>query len=294
MSKAPDRLTHVKEKPTTTATTPSRPPLRSSVNVLAQPTQKTPQSSSTLGRTTPSRSTSTTPVQQTPGSIDPSTLHGTTPGYKESTALKSHGSELDPSLLEKIKTLEISIQQHMDIAIKLKSDIAAKRKEAETEQSEFEGRMDEVQQAIDVFKQKSQQSHRRILDNNEELQRRKDLMYSQERSLNTKLVQMGKLEEQMLELEKEKEKVRELQRDTEQEAILELEAEKAHYIKERDECERLLQECKALNNQVEQQYRPDAIEQLKRTFEEREATVMRLEGILAQKKMVTQGDPEDL
>lgn len=200
----------------------------------------------------------------------------------------------DYDVLEKTKTLEISIKQHLDIVNKLKEDIESRKKDAETEQSQFEGRMLELQEALQDVKLKTKQSHQRILANSEELQRRKDLQMEQQDALEYKNLQVLKLHERMVEMEQEKEQIRELQRDTDQDKIEELQAEKAKLQKELAECHEVLQECMICNDQLEQTYRPEAIERLKEIFAQREEKVLQLENSLAEKKMITQRDPEDL
>ncbi|KAF9284756.1 hypothetical protein BGZ74_001662 [Mortierella antarctica] len=289
MSKAPDHSTRAKEKTTTGAHPSPRTPLRSSINALAQP--QTPQSTSSTNKGTPSRS-----VTSTPGTA--STVHdpfeSTTPNFKGSSIFKDTSSSGDHEVLEKTKTLEISIKQHLDIVSKLKEDIESRKKDAEMEQSQFEGRMLELQEALQDVKLKTKQSHQRILANSEELQRRKDLQMEQQDALEYKNLQMLKLHERMVEMEQEKEQIRELQRDTDREKIEELQAEKTKLQKELAECHEVLRECVVCNDQLEQTYRPEAIERLKEIFAQREEKVLQLENSLAEKKMITQRDPEDL
>ncbi|KAF9317117.1 hypothetical protein BG003_001163 [Podila horticola] len=289
MSKAPDHSTRAKEKAGAGAQPSPRTPLRSSINVLAQP--QTPQSTSSKNKGTPSRSvTSTQGIASTAHDLPEST----TPSYKESSVFNATPTSRDYDVLEKTKTLEISIKQHLDIVNKLKEDIESRKKDAETEQSQFEGRMLELQEALQDVKLKTKQSHQRILANSEELQRRKDLQMEQQDALEYKNLQVLKLHERMVEMEQEKEQIRELQRDTDQDKIEELQAEKAKLQKELAECHEVLQECMICNDQLEQTYRPEAIERLKEIFAQREEKVLQLENSLAEKKMITQRDPEDL
>lgn len=197
-------------------------------------------------------------------------------------------------MLEKTKTLDISIQQYLDIVNKLKEDIESRKKQVESEQLQFEGRMLELQEALQDVKLKTKQSHHRILANSEELQRRKDMQLGQQDAIEHKNLQMLKLHERMVEMEQEKEQIRELQRDTDRDKIEELQAEKAKLQKELVECHGVLQECMVCNDELEQTYRPEAIERLKEIFAQREEKVLQLENSLAEKKMITQRDPEDL
>ncbi|KAG0027817.1 hypothetical protein BGZ81_005271 [Podila clonocystis] len=288
MSKAPDHSTRAKEKITTGAQPSPRTPLRSSINVLGQP--QTPQSTSSTNKGTPSRSVTSTPGTAST-TYDP--LESTTPNYKDSSTFKGTPSSGD-DVLEKIKTFEISIKQHLDIVSKLKEDIESRKDDAETEQLQFEGRMLELQEALQDVKLKTKQSQQRILANNEELQRREDLLTRQQDALEYKNLQMLKLHERMVEMEQEKEQIRELQRDTDRDKIEELQAEKDKLQKELAECHEVLQECMICNDQLEQTYRPEAIERLKEIFAQREEKVLQLENSLAEKKMITQRDPEDL
>ncbi|KAG0081823.1 hypothetical protein BGZ93_010941 [Podila epicladia] len=289
MSKAPDHSTHTKEKTTMGAQPSPRTPLRSSINVLAQP--QTPQGTSSTNKGTPSRSATSTPGTAST-TCDP--FESTTPNFKDSSMFKGTPSGRDYGVLEKTKTLEISIKQHLDIVSKLKEDIESRKKDAAIEQSQFEGRMLELQEALQDVKLKTKQSHQRILANNEELQRRKDLQMEQQDALEYKNLQMLKLHERMVEMEQEKEQIRELQRDTDREKIEELQAEKAKLQKELAESHDVLRECMICNDQLEQTYRPEAIERLKEIFAQREEKVLQLENSLAEKKMITQRDPEDL
>ncbi|KFH68546.1 hypothetical protein MVEG_05359 [Podila verticillata NRRL 6337] len=290
MSKAPDHPTRAKEKATNGAQSSPRTPLRSSLNVLAQP--QTPQSTPSTNKGTPgSRS-----VTSTPGTA--STLHdppeSTTPSFTESSMFKSLPSSGDHVMVEKTKTLNISIQQHLDIVNKLKEDIESRKRQVESEQSQFEGRMLELQEALQDVKLKTKQSHHRILANSEELQRRKDMQLDQQDAIEHKNLQMLKLHERMVEMEQEKEQIRELQRDTDRDKIEELQAEKAKLQMELTECHGVLQDCMLCNDELEQTYRPEAIERLKEIFAQREEKVLQLENSLAEKKMIMQRDPEDL
>ncbi|KAF8944327.1 hypothetical protein BGZ52_010676 [Haplosporangium bisporale] len=98
----------------------------------------------------------------------------------------------------------------------------------------------------------------------------------------------------MVEMEQEKEQIRELQRDTDRDKIEELQAEKAKLQMELTECHGVLQDCMLCNDELEQTYRPEAIERLKEIFAQREEKVLQLENSLAEKKMIMQRDPEDL
>lgn len=197
-------------------------------------------------------------------------------------------------MVEKTKTLNISIQQHLDIVNKLKEDIESRKRQVESEQSQFEGRMLELQEALQDVKLKTKQSHHRILANSEELQRRKDMQLDQQDAIEHKNLQMLKLHERMVEMEQEKEQIRELQRDTDRDKIEELQAEKAKLQMELTECHGVLQDCMVCNDELEQTYRPEAIERLKEIFAQREEKVLQLENSLAEKKMIMQRDPEDL
>ncbi|KAF9374503.1 hypothetical protein CPB97_012065 [Podila verticillata] len=290
MSKAPDHPTRTKEKATNGAQPSPRTPLRSSLNVLAQP--QTPQSTPSTNKGTPGPRS----VTSTPGTA--STSHdppeSTTPSFTESSTFKGLPSSGDQVVVEKTKTLDISIQQHLDIVNKLKEDIESRKKQVESEQSQFEGRMLELQEALQDVKLKTKQSHHRILANSEELQRRKDVQLDQQDAIEHKNLQMLKLHERMVEMEQEKEQIRELQRDTDRDKIEELQAEKAKLQMELAECHEVLQECMVCNDELEQTYRPEAIERLKEIFAQREEKVLQLENSLAEKKMITQRDPEDL
>ncbi|KAF9408925.1 hypothetical protein BGZ94_002148, partial [Podila epigama] len=298
MSKTPDHSTRPREKtPGTTHPSP-RTPLRSNLNGLTQPLPQTPQSGgSSLGsaKGTPSKSYTSTPFTGSSPHDPPSAE--STPGQRTPSLIHVHRTSLsnvDKTLHENISTLESSVKHHIELANKLKADIDAKKQEAETEQSQFEDRMEELREALQDVKLKTKQSHHRILTNNEELQRRRDLILKQEEGLMAKNRKAEELHERMITMEQEKEQIRELQRETDGPKIEELKASKERAQKELADCYALLQENVEYSAQLEKTYRPEEIERLRGVFAEREAQVIELEKALAEKKMITQRDPEDL
>ncbi|KAF9138195.1 hypothetical protein BGX30_009438 [Mortierella sp. GBA39] len=219
----------------------------------------------------------------------------TTPAYPDSTTLLNRStssakiqlSDMQPvetKVVERIKNLEISIEQHRashdqleQITQSLQQELTAVKEKHEAVVQVADARTRELKSAMDELQETS-------LSNSGRLQELWELVRQLSEDLASKEGQLVEIQNRIEDLKQNREEILQDREETEREPLEITQMEKAKLLVEYEEIQGIEQSCVEIMEELKRSFSPEEIEKKRAKVMENEDRIAQLEGMTAESK----------
>ncbi|KAF8933263.1 hypothetical protein BGZ58_006482 [Dissophora ornata] len=225
----------------------------------------------------------------------------TTPVYSESTTLISSTTSnsklqlsdmqpVDARILDRIKSLEISIKQHRDSEEQLKRNLHGTREEAATEKECHDQVMKLGEARLRILSRMIDHLQAQILKNSGKLQEHWKVSRELHDDLSGRENELIEIKNQFQELQRHREEILRDKEESEKELQRAHDEEKDRLISELEELAEMKQECSETSVELKGNFGLGTVEAMKQSIQERKERIMDLERMLSESKSVVMVD----
>ncbi|KAG0198726.1 hypothetical protein BGX28_007866 [Mortierella sp. GBA30] len=240
-----------------------------------QYTQRTPKTPSSARIKTVSKNRITSSPGTTPSSVY--IVDSTTPVYHDSAALhtnynpKLQLADMQPinaKVLERIKSLEISVKQHRDVEEQLRRTLHSKRQEHDALKEQHAKTAESWETKLADIRSRKEQLRDLLIENTDQMQDLMELSLRLEKDLSENSELKASLVDEITDMNERRDEIIQDREETELEAIEHLQTEKWRLGTELEELDGMLEGSREISKQMENTWGKDAVEGLQAELRE--------------------------